>query len=206
MAPIVRGGYDTPKRTCVKGLDASDQMILHCVEGENPSLEQQFIDLYPQLHVGSLLIRQVYYHYHGVIGESTPYLASNADIRLADMESASNFLQASLSIIGELKLDEYPKATAALTLNRTGLETGDVVLTIAHNGQSVTLFYHEKTSDADATLTITNPAGVKLELTATENATEGTVSINGTNIGTLEELKNTNTIIIRYNDGTFESL
>jgi uncharacterized protein (DUF2141 family) len=200
------GSYHTPKRTCVKGLDASQQVILNCIEGENASLEQQFKDLYPQSHIDSILIRQVYYHYHGVIGKDDVYLASNADIRLVDMESASNFLQASLSITGEIKLDDYPKATAALTLSRTGLETGDVVLTIAHNQQSVTLFYHEKTSDSDATLIITNPAGVKLELTATENATKGTVSINGTTIGTLEELKDTNTIIIRYNDGTFESL
>jgi len=199
------GNYHTPKRTCVKGFDASNQTILDCIEGENASLEQQFKDMYPQSDVDRILIRQVYYHYHGVIGESSVYLASDADIRLADMESASNFLQASLSITGELKLDGYPEATAALTLNRTGLETGDVILTIAHNEQSVTLIYHAKTSDADATLIITNPAGVKLELTATENTTKGTVSINGTSIGTLEELKDTSTIIIRYNDGTFES-
>ena len=196
------GSYHTPKRTCVKGLNTSDQVILECTEGMNLSLEQQFKNLYPQSNIDNILIRQVYYHHHN----DDTYLASDADIYLTDMESANNFLQASLSITGELKLDEYPEATASLTLKRTGLETGDAILTIAHNKQSVTLFYHEKTNDADATLTITNPEGVKLELTATENATKGTVSINSTSIGTIEELKDTNTIIIRYNDGTFESL
>lgn len=122
------------------------------------------------------------------------------------VETDSNFIEATLNINGKLKLSQNPEATASLLVTKTGLEKGSAVLTIASDGRSlqITLTGDNKvTNSGTGTLTISNPDGVTLTITGKEGGAQGIVKVNDKTVATLEEVNGI--VIIRYNDGSFES-
>jgi hypothetical protein len=130
----------------------------------------------------------------GMVGYQTP-------------ESVNNFANATLSISLDLTLQGYPGTQATVSGNRTAFEGGDITVTFTHGGHSVTFVASKADGNTpgDGTLTVTNPDGVKLVLTATEGAVSGTLKVNGAQVGSVQQTTN-DLIIARYNDGTFETL
>lgn len=147
--------------------------------------------------------RDVNYNYWASYGYST----INGELVFPPVESASSFANLTLTLTMDLSLTGYPDTSVVLTANRTALEGGDLTATFAHQGQNIT-FVVSKADGATAgegTLTVTTPDGAKLAVTASEGATTGTVKINGATVGTVEET-GSGLIMVRYNDGTFETL
>jgi len=126
---------------------------------------------------------------------------------LGSFESASYFAQGSLSVNLDLALKGYPQTKALISVNRTELEGGDALVTLLHNGSTVTFkLVKAGTNPTDGTLTVSNPDGVKLIVTGKDGDVSGKVTLaDGTQVGTLEKSGN-GLYIIRYIDGTFETL
>lgn len=148
-------------------------------------------------------VQYVYFEYWA----SNDYTWINGELVYPSFESASNFANVTLTLTMDLTLTGYPDTTAVLTANRTALEGGDLTVTLAHDGQNVT-FQVSKTDGAtsgEGTLTVTTPDGAKLAVTATEGDATGMLKVGETTVGTLEET-DSGLIIVRYSDGTFETL
>ena len=127
-------------------------------------------------------------------------------VSLPDMESANNFLNATLNISGELALSGLPTATANITLNRTGFETGNGSISIAYDNHSLTIALSESASTpGTATMTITNTSDASLVIEPDEDGISGNVSVNGHQVGVISEGVG-GIAIITYIDGTFENL
>ena len=139
-----------------------------------------------------------------------------ADVKLtfADFETADNFVQGTLMVTAQADVPELPQAIVVASVNRTELSGGDASLTVTYDGQSFTLAVDSEDLDADepeATFTLTNPDGVNLTANLAETLSGeqyligGTVSVGGTQVGTIEET-DSGIVLVRYSDGTFESL
>lgn len=138
----------------------------------------------------------------------TPTTWLYGELDLGSFESASYFAKGSLSVNLDLALRGYPNTSAIITANRTELKGGDALVTLLHNGSTVTLKLVKTGTNPkpDGTLTVSNPDGVKLVVTAKDGVTRGNVTLaDGTLVGTVEKSDN-GLYIIRYKDGTFETL
>ncbi len=153
-------------------------------------------------------IEHISYHY--------PATSVEADVKVSfpDFETADNFVQGTLMVMAQANVPELPEATVVASVSRTELAGGDASIAVSYDGQSFTLAVDSEDLDADepeATMTLTNPDGVKLIVNLAETlagdqyVVSGTVSVGGTQVGTVEETSN-GLVLVRYNDGTFESL
>lgn len=138
------------------------------------------------------------------------YLDSDSD----DFETASYFVEGSLTVTAVANVPELPEATVIASVSRTELDGGDVSIVVSYDGQSFTLAVDSEDLEADApeaTVTLTNPDGVKLivNLAETESGdqylVDGSVFVGETQVGTVEET-DSGIVLVRYTDGTFESL
>jgi len=137
----------------------------------------------------------------------TPFTMISGTLVFPPLESASNFADLTLTLTMDLTLTGHPGTTAVLTANRTAYQGGDLTATFSHAGQNIT-FVVSKADGAtpgEGTLTVTTPDGVKLAVTASEGDTSGTLKVGNTTVGTVEETSS-GLIIVRYSDGTFETL
>lgn len=132
-----------------------------------------------------------------------------------DNETAANMLGASFGISMDTTLEGIADiATITFGVNRTGLEAGEAELVVSYPG--VELDFDLAVGDivADvrvATITITNLDGVVLSMS--ESCTQstdvcttntGTVTVNGTNYGSITEANDIFTV--NYVDGSFETI
>ncbi len=211
--------FDGTVETCFSGQDASSNHVQTCVPGDvlkaqeaftaklaelNPNITTQ----YPDMRVAGFGFRYnptPWDYQTETYTTPTTWLYGNLD--LGSFESASNFAKGSLSVNLDLALKGYPNTSAVITVNRTELEGGDALVTLLHNGSTVT-FKLVKTgaNPTDGTLTVSNPDGVKLIVTAKDGDVTGKATLaDGTQVGTVEKSGN-GLYIIRYADGTFETL
>ncbi|HFE31829.1 MAG TPA: hypothetical protein ENJ17_00810 [Gammaproteobacteria bacterium] len=147
--------------------------------------------------------RDVNYNYW----DSSGYSVINGELVFPPVESASSFANLTFTLTMDLSLTGYPDTTAVLTANRTAQEGGDLTATFAHQGQNIT-FVVSKADGAtpgEGSLTVTTPDGAKLAVTASEGDTTGTLKVGETTVGSVEET-DSGLIIVRYSDGTFETL
>lgn len=140
-------------------------------------------------------------------GSPVPYTLISGRLAFPSVETTDSFANLTLTLTMDLALTGYPATTAVLTANRTAQEGGDLTATFAHAGQSITFVVNKPdgATAGEGTLTVTTPDGTKLAMTATEDATSGTLTVNGTSVGSVEET-GSGLIMVRYNDGTFETL
>lgn len=207
--------------TCFKGQDASSiytqTYVQACVSGDvlkaNEAFIAKLVERNPNIatQYPDMRVAESYFSYNlmgyqaGTNTTPTTWLQGRLD--LGSFESASYFAKGSLSVNLDLALRGYPNTSAIITANRTELKGGDALVTLLHNGSTVTLkLVKTGTNPTDGTLTVSNPDGVKLVVTAKDGDTRGNVTLaDGTVVGTVEKSDN-GLYIIRYKDGTFETL
>ncbi|PWQ95541.1 hypothetical protein [Leucothrix arctica] len=118
-------------------------------------------------------------------------------------ETEENFADATISLSGKLNLADYGEAVLSITANRTDLDLSNLTATLGYDGKSLQLTAGANTEDetVDLALTFSNADGVAMVLEKMDGETDGTVTVGDSVVGTVDE-----DAIIRYNDGTFESL
>lgn len=124
-------------------------------------------------------------------------------------ETSTNFLDATLMITGAIDLATFPEATLTISADKTGIDQGTFTATLGYDGRTMQIVANttdgtESNSSGDLTFTNADGASLKLNSTTASEIT-GAVSIGDKTIGTIEETSS-GIVIIRYNDGTFESL
>ena len=155
----------------------------------------------------------VYYHDENYHNESG-YFYAHVYATFPDFETVDNFVKGTITLTTSATVPELPAATVTASVSRTNIAGGNANITVSYGGQSFMLDAVADDLDAAApegTLTLTNPDGVKmvLNLKETEKGDTtllgGTVSVGGTQVGEVSETDN-GLILVRYNDGSFESL
>lgn len=143
-------------------------------------------------------------YYYSAYGN---YTSLSGKVYFGPVETATDFANLTLNLTMDLALTGYPDTTAVITANRTAQEGGDLLLTLSHGGQSVTfsLSKADMATPGEGTLTVTTPDGAELLMTLVEGNATGTVKIGDTTVATVEET-DSGLIMVRYSDGTFETL
>ncbi|MCW8995799.1 MAG: hypothetical protein OQK77_08285, partial [Psychromonas sp.] len=145
----------------------------------------------------------------------TGHVYGAVQLTFADFETADNFVQGTFTVTADLNVSELPQASVVASASRTAFAGGNAQVTVSYDGSSFTIAAESDDLEAEeyptATLSITNPDGVKLSvnMSETQNGDDyelaGTVSVGGTAVGTIEETDN-GLVLVRYTDGTFETL
>ncbi|MCG8311958.1 MAG: hypothetical protein MI976_01975 [Pseudomonadales bacterium] len=119
-------------------------------------------------------------------------------------ETPDHFIDAQLTLTTTLNVPDLPAANITTSLDRTGLEAGNFTFTVANAGQSYTI---AASGDGDVdSFTLSNPDGVAILFEISENeAIEGTAYVGDIAVGTIITT-NDDLTLIRYTDGTFETL
>lgn len=146
-------------------------------------------------------------------GLSASLVVNNATAFNADLEeSDDNFADATINLSGNITVNGgASEAVLSISLNRTELYVGDMTATLGYDGKSLQMtadVVGEEANDgqdtADLALSFSNADGVTLTLETSlteDDSSSGTVTVGESVVGTVDE-----DAIIRYNDGTFESL
>ncbi|MCK5727523.1 MAG: hypothetical protein KAH22_11955, partial [Thiotrichaceae bacterium] len=117
-----------------------------------------------------------------------------ASFRVDSKETAESFIKGSLLLSGNMSLKGQEPATVAMTVNRTGYEAGNVSVKLAYDGSILDI------DVSNTTLTTGTANGTKMIVTRDG----GNVTVDEKEVATISD--SNNVMIIRYNDGTFESL
>lgn len=121
-------------------------------------------------------------------------------------ESAENYIEGKINVTGNLQLAGFSDIDASITVNKTGYQAGNVLVNLAYNGRSVTLDYDVALETKEYDLTISNPNGPELIINVVGDETSGKVMFNDKQVGSVDGLGDTGIPLIRYVDGTVESL
>jgi hypothetical protein len=121
-------------------------------------------------------------------------------------ESEDNFLQGNLTVSTTADIAGLPETSIVISVDRNAFKGFEGSVTVSYDGQSFKLEAESSDVDSDAaSLTLTNPDGVKLIVDLVDaEIIDGTVSVSGTQIGTVSVVNGL--VLVRYNDGTFETL
>lgn len=139
-------------------------------------------------------------------GEVSATVNNAADLDPSLEESADNFANATIAASFMVTFPNFGTSGVSLTFNRTELAAGNARLLLNRSGRVFTL---SVATDGDVpTITLQNPAGIKLQLTQAEGDTwEGHLMASNSNRLIGEIVTNEDGLtIVRYEDGTFESL
>ena len=119
-------------------------------------------------------------------------------------ETSADFTDATLSISGKITLDGKGEAVLSITGNKTGLDAGNLTAALGYDGKSLQLTAETTNGEEDGTdakLTFSNADGVAMTVEESDDWKSGIVTVGDSIVGHIDEDG-----IIRYNDGTFESL
>lgn len=125
-------------------------------------------------------------------------------------ETVDSFLQGQLTIESQLTLQGLPEMRLVSRLDRDSLNGGTVTITPFWGTETYTMTISSENVNAETVsvdVTVENPiTGVELSMTIEDiddTDLEGTVTVNGRSVATIY---GGNIPLIRYNDGSFESL
>lgn len=198
---FVDGAYTPVIQTCASGTDVSGASVEYsCIDGDLAGIESQVEALFPQSYVTNVEILNVYL--------SGDYAGGGVRLEVDTMETAENFIDATLNITGNIDLEGQDAATLTVTADKTGAKVGEIMATLAYSGKSLTmkaLIDGESEADTDTSLSFSNADGAAMMLTSTGELISGNVTVNDNEVGTIEE-SDRGIMTIYYNDGTFESL
>jgi len=139
-------------------------------------------------------------------GEVSATINNAATLNPTVDESADNFANATIAASFMATFPNFGTSGVSLTFNRTGFEAGNARLLLNRSGRVFTLTVANE--GAAPTITLQNPAGIKLQLTQTAgDAWEGHLVASNSNrlIGEITTGEDGLTLV-RYEDGTFETL
>ncbi|MBB5186654.1 hypothetical protein HNQ57_000915 [Zhongshania antarctica] len=119
-------------------------------------------------------------------------------------ETETDYAMASLSIVFNLNLDGVDDdVKVEFNASRTGLETGEGSLKLNYGGKQLNLAY-----EGGNTATLSNHNGVTMTLTETEvdeeTSLSGDIKHGGSAFATISD--ESGAVVIRYNDGSFETV
>jgi hypothetical protein len=130
----------------------------------------------------------------------------SAQVVFPDFETAEKFAQATLIVTLDLALKGYPNSKAVIVADRNKIKGGDFSMTLILDGRVTT---YSALVDADSpipeTMKVTNLDNVTLELTRNVNQLGGKISVDGAEVGTIENT-DSGLFMVRYKDGSFETL
>ena len=124
------------------------------------------------------------------------------------VETENNFVSGRLSVTAQIDSPELPQATATIAITREQFRMADAIMTVAHDGQSYSLevAVDDQEDNATGIVTLSNADGVELVLDVqAEDDVSGVARVGGKQVGVVSTTDDGLTLI-RYNDGTFESL
>ena len=126
------------------------------------------------------------------------------------IESATNFMQATLGLNFTAQLTGLPEASISVTGTRDEFEGGYGVITIAYGTRQIEMAFDASgptttapDGTATGTLTITNQDGIVMTIALDNSQASNDLTFNGTVYATIVEMDNGLTKI-SYIDGTFE--
>ncbi|PID46558.1 MAG: hypothetical protein CSB47_03300 [Proteobacteria bacterium] len=133
----------------------------------------------------------------------------NVDFSKAEdgMETADSFLDATLNITGSINLEGKDEATLTITTNKTGIKSGNMTATLGYSGKTLQLSANTTNGSEDGTdfsVSFKNSDGATMKLSRSKGQMTGEVMVGSTRVGTINSQDGV--AVIRYNDGTFESL
>lgn len=143
---------------------------------------------------------------------STPSAITTANF--SEFESADNYVKGTLMFSAGAKVPAMPDATVVVSLSRTELSGGDIDINVSQDGKSFKLNIDSTDIDIDrvkSVITVTTPDNAALVMNLKETLEEevevqsGSVLVDGIEVGEIAETAK-GAILVRYNDGTFESL
>ena len=198
--------FQSGPHTCGNGADANNTFVdWKCFEGD-AGLSAEITPKYSSYaHVSNVTLKDFDYTNDRVTGYVG--LSGRVELVVDDMETAENFLDATLSITGKVDLDDYPEAVLSVTAKKTGIETGNLEATLSYDDKALNLSANTNgggEENTDASLVFSNAAGTKMTIIIDEGWTSGNVTVDDKEVGTIDNLDGG--LIMRYNDGTFESL
>ena len=130
----------------------------------------------------------------------------SALIRLPDMETAEYFGKATLTISTDLTLKGRPETRLIASGSRRGFKTATAFISLIDRSHELNIDLRKEGEAAGTgTVNFTNDKGAKMTITVTEEQKTGKLIVNGTKVGTVDFTRH-DAVIIRYDDGTFESL
>jgi hypothetical protein len=195
---FVDGAYTPVIQTCASGTDVSGAFVEYsCIDGDLAGIESQVEALFPQSYVTNVEILNVYL--------SGDYAGGGVRLEVDTMETAENFIDATLNITGNIDLEGQDAATLTVTADKTGAEVGEIMATLAYSGKSLTMKAMIDGDEDDTSLNFTNADGAAMMLVGSSDDISGNVTVNDNEVGTIEE-SDRGIMTIYYNDGTFESL
>lgn len=195
---FVDGAYTPVIQTCASGTDVSGASVEYsCIDGDLAGIESQVEALFPQSYVTNVEILNVYL--------SGDYAGGGVRLEVDTMETAENFIDATLNITGNIDLEGQDAATLTVTADKTGAEVGEIMATLAYSGKSLTMKAMIDGDEDDTSLNFTNADGAAMMLVGSSDDISGNVTVNDNEVGTIEE-SDRGIMTIYYNDGTFESL
>ena len=158
----------------------------------DPLKVQDFLTnaMIPSKYIDADSIRNIY------AGYNSYGTGMGASFRVDSKETAESFIKGSLLLSGNMSLKGQEPATVAMTVNRTGYEAGNVSVKLAYDGSILDI----DVSNTTGTLTTGTANGTKMIVTRNG----GNVTVDEKEVATISD--SNNVMIIRYNDGTFESL
>ena len=202
---LLLGGYEsTLDQTCFY---VSELVQPICEPGDVLDTYSYFLLKYPNAF--SISNYAVWYDAVGMYDaiDSTGYYGY---VEFEDFESADSYVEATLTTTLNLALEGYPETTAIITVDRTELDKGSAIVTLTHDGNSIT-FNAELADPEDAdvyatSITVTNPDGAALVVTLMTDTDpiSGELTVDDVVVGTLYEVDGV--LLIRYEDGSFETL
>lgn len=185
-------------QSCAEGKDNSGNNVAYsCVDGDLIGINEQVKGMYPS-YVKNVDVQNFYLH-----NDTGGWVKLTLD----DMETAESFLDATLNISGSINLEGKDEATLAITANKTGLKAGNMTATLGYSGKNLQLSASTTNGNEDGTtasLSFKNADDVSMTMSNSEGWTSGKVMVGEAQVGTIENQDGL--AIIRYNDGTFESL
>ena len=132
------------------------------------------------------------------------------ELQFPPFERADAFANVTLGLTLDLALKGYPDTKAVFTGTRDKFMGGNALLTLTHGGNSLTFEANvnkvNEAMPATGTLKVSTPDGASLMLSGTEgSALSGTLKVGTTDVGTVEQTRR-GLVMVRYSDGTFETL
>lgn len=126
------------------------------------------------------------------------------------LETETYFADVSLVISVGVSLPATGDATVSMALNRDELYGGDITVVVTQGDDSFTMSIEgsqNESGEVSGEISITNADGVEITLSSDDfdaDEFEGTLKVGDNTVGTVET--NNGVPLVRYNDGTFESI
>ena len=192
--------YLSGPHTCAHGEAADFSYVEYsCLQGD-VGLGATISPMYDNYkHVSNVSLK--HFNYNGY------YFYGYVELEVDDMETAESFLDATISLTGKVNLASDSEAVLSITANKTGIDAGDLTASLAYDGKSLMLTANTTSDEddlSDASLSFRNADGTAMTIVGDEDFATGNVTVSGKEVGTIEDLNGA--LIMRYNDGTFESL